>query len=285
MTETPGLPDLGELKRLAISIAEEAGRLLLEYVSADGPDRAVTDSVRTKSSRTDLVTEADRASERLIIERIRAERPGDAVLAEESGSTDGTSGLTWVVDPLDGTINFVYGFPVFAVSIACRFGADTVVGVVHDPSRRETFSAVAGGGAARDGVALEVGTGPVLAEALIGTGFSYDSDRRRAQGRLVAGVLPFVRDIRRAGSAAIDLCWVAAGRLDAFYEAGLAPWDMAAGSLVASEAGAVVSTIDGLLDVDEHRGVPTLVAATAGVAAPLADLLREASRPGAPAGR
>lgn len=266
-------PDVAGLHRLAVSIAEEAGSLLLQHVSAAGPVRAVTDSVQAKSSRTDLVTEADRASERLILGRLAAERPDDAILAEESGpSGTGSSGLTWVVDPLDGTINFVYGFPVFAVSIACRTESSTLVGAVHDPSRRETFSALAGGGAFRDRTRLHLGPGPELAEALVGTGFSYDSDRRRAQGQLVAGVLPYVRDIRRAGSAALDLCWVASGRLDAFYEAGLAPWDLAAGSLVVSEAGGTLATLEGLLD--GHDDVPTLLAAAAGVAGPLEELLR-----------
>ncbi len=268
--------DLDELRRLAVSVAEEAGRLLLEHISAAGPDRAVTESVSSKSTRTDLVTEADRASERLILQRLSAARPHDAVLAEESGAAGGTSGLTWVVDPLDGTINFVYGFPVFAVSIACRSETGSLVGAVHDPSRRETFSALAGGGAFRDGARLHLGPGPELAEALVGTGFAYDSDRRRAQGLLVAGVLPFVRDIRRAGSAALDLCWVSAGRLDAFYEAGLAPWDLAAGSLIVSEAGGTLATLDGLLG--GHPDLPTLLAAPNGVAGPLAELLREASR-------
>jgi myo-inositol-1(or 4)-monophosphatase len=266
--------DPGDLLDLAQAVARDAGRLLLDRFSAAGPTQAVTDSVRSKSSRTDLVTEADRASEQLIIRELIEERPHDAILAEEGGSTSGTSGLTWVVDPLDGTINFVYGFPVFAVSIACRSDSGTLAGVVHDPSRNETFTAAAGGGAFRDGVRLELGPGPGIDEALIGTGFSYRSERRWSQGRLLAHVLPQVRDIRRAGAAAIDLCWVAAGRLDGFYEAGLAPWDLAAGSLVVTEADGTVDELQGLLP--DEPGVPTLVAAAPGLRGPLAELLRSA---------
>ncbi|MGO8876355.1 MAG: inositol monophosphatase family protein [Acidimicrobiales bacterium] len=266
-----GEPALEGLLDLAVSIAVEAGRVLSERFSAAGPTQAVTDSVRSKSSRTDLVTEADQASDRLIVSRLAAARPHDAILAEESGSSAGTSGLTWVVDPLDGTINFVYGFPVFGVSIACRSGSGTLVGVVHDPLRDETFTAVAGGGAYRDGARLRLGPGPVMSEALVGTGFSYDSNRRAAQGLLIAHVLPQVRDIRRAGAAAIDLCWVAAGRLDGFYEAGLAPWDLAAGSLLVTEAGGTVERLDGLITGEPD--VPTLLAAAPGLAGPLRDLL------------
>jgi myo-inositol-1(or 4)-monophosphatase len=263
---------LRSLLDLATSIALDAGRLLSDMFSPSGPSQAVTDSIRTKTSRTDLVTEADKASERLIVSRLTAERPGDAILAEEGGATDGTSGLTWVVDPLDGTINFVYGFPVFGVSIACRSRDATLVGVVHDPTRFETFTALAGSGAYRDGIRLTLGPGPAVGEALVGTGFSYDSGRRSAQGRLLARVLPHVRDIRRAGAAAIDLCWVAAGRLDAHYEAGLAPWDLAAGSLIVTEAGGTVQTLEGLLD-HASSSVPTLLAAAPGLGGPLRDLL------------
>jgi len=267
---------LRRLAELARSTALEAGQVLADRFSAAGPTKRVTDSVRSKSTRTDLVTEADQASEQLIVARLLAERPADAIVAEESGSREGTSGLTWVVDPLDGTINFVYGFPVFGVSIACRSSIDgtTVVGVVHDPIRGETFSALLGGGAFRDGVRLVLEPGPELGEALVGTGFSYQSDRRAAQASLLGSILPRVRDIRRAGAAAIDLCWVAAGRLDAFYEAGLAPWDLAAGSLIVTEAGGTVDQTDGLLR--GHRGVSTLIAAAPGLGATLGEVLLEA---------
>ncbi len=264
---------LRSLLELASSIACEAGEVLADRYSSAGPTKGVTDSVRSKSTRTDLVTEADQASERLIVSRLLAARPDDAVLAEEGSSHGGTSRLTWVVDPLDGTINFVYGLPVFGVSIACR-SADgaTAVGVVHDPVRGETFSALRGGGAFRDGIRLSLGPAPELSEALVGTGFSYQSARRRAQAGLLGHVLPRVRDIRRAGAAAIDLCWVAAGRLDGFYEAGLAPWDLAAGSLVVTEAGGTVEQLDGLLS--GHPGISTLIAAAPGLGVPLRQLLQ-----------
>lgn len=267
--------DLAKMAKMAMDIAVEAGRAISDRCTAAGPTPAVTGSVRSKSSRTDLVTEADQASEQLIVSRLRAERPHDGILAEEGGSIEGTSGLTWVVDPLDGTINFVYGFPVFGVSIACVSRTATLVGVVHDPTRGETFTAVRGGGAFRDGARLRLDPGPPLSEALIGTGFSYESARRRSEGRLVARVLPQVRDIRRAGAAAIDLCWVAAGRLDGFYEAGLAPWDLAAGALLVTEAGGTVEDVPGLLA--DYPSVPTLVAGAPGLGDQLRGLLQSAS--------
>lgn len=269
--------ELHSLLDLATSVALEAGQVLSARFSAAGPTQAVTDSVLSKTSRTDLVTEADHASERLIISRIVAERPHDAILAEESGVIEGTSGLTWVVDPLDGTINFVYGFPVFGVSIACRSETAALLGVVHDPTRDETFTSIAGRGAFRDGTRLILRPGPVVSEALVGTGFSYESKRREAQGRLLAHVLPRVRDVRRAGAAAIDLCWVAAGRLDGFYEAGLAPWDLEAGSLIVTEAGGTVEDVPRLLDRGTgYAGVSTLVAAAPGLGGPLRALLESA---------
>lgn len=277
MTQGPR-QDARELKALvdlATGVAVEAGQLLLERWSDSGPSEAVTDSVRTKSSRTDLVTEADDASQRLILARLAKARPDDGIVAEEGGSHGGSSGLTWVIDPLDGTINFVYGFPIFGISIACQDGATSIAGVVHDPVRRETFTASADGGAWRNGERLDLAPGPELGEALVGTGFSYRTERRKDQARLLATVLPRVRDIRRAGAAAIDLCWVAAGRLDAFYEAGLAPWDVAAGSLIVTEAGGTVESVKGLITAEPT--LPTLVAASPGLGRPLWDLLMSAA--------
>jgi len=264
-----------DLLALAADLAEAAGRVLLEHFPAGGPSRLVTDSISSKSTLTDLVTEADRASERLIVGRLASERPDDGVLAEEGTASHGRSGLTWVIDPLDGTINFVYGFPVFAVSIACQDSEGSRVAVVHDPLRPETFTAIRGGGAERNGKSLALGPGPELGEALIGTGFSYAAERRREQAALLTSVLPRVRDVRRAGAAALDLCWVATGRLDGHYEAGLAPWDMAGGSLVCTEAGATVEQIDGLLATEP--GLPTLVAAAPGLGPALRALLEEAA--------
>jgi myo-inositol-1(or 4)-monophosphatase len=281
--------EVSQLLELAVEVAVEAGGVVMSHFSSAGTTKALSDSIRTKSSRTDLVTAADQASEQVVVARLGSKRPDDAILAEEGGLREGTSGLTWVVDPLDGTINFVYGLPVFGVSIAVQGplsqgrpqggpadfvasqGLDTtLVGVVHDPLRNETFTATKGGGAYRDGVPLVLGPGPAISESLIGTGFSYDSKRRLAQAHLLTGVLPHVRDIRRAGAAALDLCWVAAGRLDGLFEAGLAPWDIAAGALVVTEAGGTIEQVGGLLKGDE---VATLIAAAPGLGGPLRALL------------
>jgi fructose-1,6-bisphosphatase/inositol monophosphatase family enzyme len=216
--------------------------------------------VETKSSPTDVVTEMDRRSEALITSRIRAHRPGDAVLGEEGGQTAGgpagderDGGLPgrvrWIVDPLDGTVNYLYGLFDWAVSIAAELDGTVVAGVVEVPRRGETFTAVAGQGAwlhqGEARVALHCTSGVPLGQALVGTGFGYDSGRRRVQGEVIAALLPYVRDIRRGGSAAVDLCSVAAGRLDAFFERGLNYWDFAAGGLIAREAGAAVGGLAG----------------------------------------
>lgn len=260
-----GRDELEEVARLAEEVAREAGALLLRNYDRGMPSTHVSGSASTKSTRTDLVTEADNASERLIVDRLRAERPGDGVLAEEGNSHRGTSGLTFVVDPLDGTVNFVYGFPAFAVSIGYESVAgarqhngegERLVGVVYDPLRDEAFVAVRGAGAKRDGQPLRLTSPPPLEEALVGTGFGYDAGRRLAQAELLETVLPAVRDLRRAGAAALDLCWLAAGRLDAYFEAGLAPWDLSAGSLVVTEAGGAIDLVEGLVP-----GVATAVAA------------------------
>lgn len=220
-----------ELLDLAIELAHQAGALLRQQL---GTARLAG----TKSSSTDAVTEADRASEALILEGLRQARPGDAVLAEEGGDVEGHTGLLWVVDPLDGTVNYLYGHPSgWSVSIAVEDEAGPLVGVVFDPPRNETFTAARGEGAARDGQPIAVSSPPNLSQALIGTGFSYDPERRRAQAEQLVDLVPRVRDIRRAGSAALDLAWTACGRLDGFYEATLGHWDWAAGSLIVTEAG------------------------------------------------
>jgi myo-inositol-1(or 4)-monophosphatase len=240
-------PDPGELLRIAAAAASEAGRLLASWRGDERPE-----IVQTKSSPTDVVTEMDRKSEALITSRIRAHRPADAVLGEEGGQTDGGTGASrvrWVVDPLDGTVNYLYGLRDWAVSIAAEVDGTVVAGVVEVPRAGETFTAVAGQGAwlHRGGarLALHCPDGVPLGQALVGTGFGYDAGRRQIQGEVVAALLPYVRDIRRAGSAAVDLCSVAAGRLDAFYERGLNYWDFAAGGLIAREAGATVGGLAG----------------------------------------
>jgi myo-inositol-1(or 4)-monophosphatase len=190
----------------------------------------------------------DRKAEELIFETLRAARPDDAILGEESGQT-GDGLVRWVVDPLDGTVNYLYGLPDWAVSIAAEVAGTVVAGVVEVPRRGETFAAALGQGAWLDQGAgpsgLHCGPGTDLAQALVSTGFGYVAGRRRVQGEVVAALLPLIRDIRRGGSAAADLCSVAAGRVDAFYERGLNPWDYAAGGLIAAEAGATVGGLDG----------------------------------------
>lgn len=231
--------DLPALLALATETGEAAAALLL-----DGLGRART-HVTTKSSGTDMVTEMDRGSEALIVERLLTARPDDGVLGEEGSQIQGTSGVTWVIDPLDGTTNYLYGYPGFSVSIAAVADGSTVVGVVVDPIHRETFAAAAGGGARCNGERLAGPRSCPLGEVLLGTGFSYDPARRARQGEAIAAVLPRVRDLRRGGGAAVDQCWVGRGRLDAFFERGLAPWDLAAGALIAVEAGARVGDLDG----------------------------------------
>jgi myo-inositol-1(or 4)-monophosphatase len=231
-------PEPDALRDLAVALAEEAGALL-----RDGQDRVRT-SVETKSTGTDMVTEMDRASERLIVDGLLAARPEDGLLGEEGASRAGTSGVRWVIDPLDGTTNYLYGFPSYGVSIAAEVDGVPVAGAVHDPVHGETWSATRGGGARCNGRPLRMTGPPTLATALVGTGFAYDAARRAEQAEVLRRVLPNVRDVRRAGAAAVDLCWVAGGRLDAFFERGLAPWDWAAGSLIAAEAGAVAQRFD-----------------------------------------
>jgi myo-inositol-1(or 4)-monophosphatase len=246
--------DPDALLKIAVEAAGEAGRLLASWRGDERPE-----VIDTKSSPTDVVTEMDRRSETLITERIRGVRPGDTVLGEEGGQTlggpdasagpGGASRVRWVVDPLDGTVNYLYGLPDWAVSIAAEVDGSVLAGVVEVPRFGETFTAVAGQGAwlHRSGTAIRLrcAAGTSLGQALVATGFGYDSGRRQVQGEVVGALLPHVRDIRRGGSAAVDLCSVAAGRMDAFYERGLNYWDYAAGGLIAREAGAVVGGLAG----------------------------------------
>lgn len=233
------------LLALARDIAIEAGALAVKR-RAEGVTVAAS-----KSSEEDIVTFADRETEALIRSRIADARPEDGFLGEESGAEAGTSGLTWVVDPIDGTVNFLYGFPHYAVSIAVVDGAPNpatwtaLVGVVFNPASGELYTASAGGGAFLDGRQLRVAPAVSLAQALVGTGFSYAAQTRTEQAAILAGLIHRVRDIRRMGTASLDLCAVAAGRLNAYYERGLNPWDHAAGTIIAREAGARVSGLRG----------------------------------------
>jgi myo-inositol-1(or 4)-monophosphatase len=224
--------------------AAVAGELLLERFR--GPARGV----ERKSSRTDLVSDADRDAEAAIEEILSAERPDDGLLAEEGSSTEAVSGRRWVVDPLDGTTNFLYGIPAWAVSIALEDTDGSALGLVLDPVRGETFTAIRGRGAACNGDPIRVSGEERLDTALVATGFSYGTQERSAQAAVLAEVIPRVRDIRRVGAAALDLCWVAAGRLDGYYERGLKHWDWAAASLLVAEAGGELRWLEG-----EPRGL------------------------------
>jgi myo-inositol-1(or 4)-monophosphatase len=228
----------GRLLEIATAAAGAAGDLLLERFGrpATGVDR--------KSSATDMVSDADLDAEALIRELIRRERPDDAILGEEAGESDGGSGLVWVVDPLDGTTNYLYRLPVWAVSVACEDSAGGIAGVVHAPCLGDTFTAVRGGGTNRNGDPVSVSSLGELARALIGTGFSYSPHVRAGQARALEQILPNVRDVRRAGSAAVDLAWVACGLLDGYYELGTRRWDRAAGELLVREAGGIVQRLE-----------------------------------------
>jgi myo-inositol-1(or 4)-monophosphatase len=231
---------VADLVELAIALAEEAGTLLSRFAAErlEGADLAVA----AKSSATDPVSEADRAAERLIATRLAEARPDDGLLAEEAqGNRAGRGRLRWLVDPLDGTVNFLYGRSAWAVSIAAEDATGTLLGVVHQPALGETFHAVRGDGAYLGRSRLAVSSVAGLDRALVATGFGYEAVLRAEQGRDVADLLPRVRDVRRDGSAALDLAWCAAGRVDAYLEFGLAPWDWAAGALLVREAGGVVS--------------------------------------------
>jgi myo-inositol-1(or 4)-monophosphatase len=219
------------LLSLAEDIAREAGAQLRE--AFDRGDLEVS----AKSSPTDLVSEADEAAEALIRRRLAGARPEDGILGEEEGDTPGTSGVRWIVDPLDGTTNFLFGIPQWAVSVACEDADGPLAGTVYDPMRDELWSADRDGTPTCNGAPISASRKADLEQALVATGFGYESAVRARQGELAADLLPRVRDIRRLGAAALDLAWVAAGRMDAFYERGLKAWDRAAGELLCLRAG------------------------------------------------
>ena len=262
-----------DLLELAQEVADAAGDLLRARLASVAGGLLLATGASSKSSPTDLVTDVDRASEALIVGALLRARPDDGMQGEEGSSRKGSTGVTWVIDPLDGTINYLYGIPAFAVSIAASVGGRSIVGVVHNPLTGEMFTGSQGEGAWLDGDPLRLQpTGRPLAEALVGTGFSYSARNRAAQARMLAIILPAVRDIRRAGSAALDLCAVACGRLDAYYEAELKPWDLAAGEVIAREAGATVISLEGL-----PADPPTVVAAAPGLQGPLVELLERSA--------
>jgi myo-inositol-1(or 4)-monophosphatase len=232
-------PLYAELLGLAVETARAAGDL-----ARDGRETAM--DVQTKSSAVDVVTAMDRAAEALIAERLLGARPLDGMLGEEGADVVGTSGVRWVVDPIDGTVNYLYRIPAWSVSIAAELDGRAVAGAVYVPLLGEMYAATLGGGATCNGQPLRVNAETRLAHSLVATGFGYDSGRRARQGALIAELLPQVRDIRRFGSCAVDLCALAGGRLDAYFERGLQPWDMAAGVLIAREAGARIEGLNGV---------------------------------------
>jgi myo-inositol-1(or 4)-monophosphatase len=263
-----------ELLTVALGVAREAADLALR-MRTDG----VT-GIDTKSTITDVVTAADKAVEDLVKSSLRQLRPGDAVLGEETGGAaepmaDGT--VRWIVDPIDGTVNYLYGLPQYAVSLAAEVGGVVVAGVVRNPVTGQEWTAVRGEGAWRAGRRLTCSAQGELGLTLIGTGFGYDARRRAHQAAVIAKVLPKVRDIRRFGAASLDLCLAAEGAIDAYFEKGLAPWDRAAGGLIAEEAGLRVTGLRG-----EGPGRRFVLAANEAVYDALHDLLVAADADGGP---
>ena len=247
-------PRAEALLEVAVEAATTAGALLAERVR-HGAEREVA----SKSTPTDLVSEADLASERAIRELLARRRPDDGFLGEEGDCTESASGLSWVVDPLDGTVNFLFGIPQWCVSVAVRDERGTVAGAIYDPNRDELFGAIRDGRAtlAGSGETVELGPdraagahGSDLATAMVATGLAYDAAVRGAQGQVLARLVSRVRDIRRCGSAALDLAWTAAGRFDAYFERTVKPWDIAAGTLLCEAAGLRVA------ELPEREGLP-----------------------------
>jgi len=254
-----------ELLALAELLATEVAARLRASLAGSGP------AISTKSTDTDLVTNLDLWAEDHIVARLRAARPDDAIFGEEGANIAGTSSVTWCIDPIDGTVNFVHAIPGFCVSIAALVDGRAVAGVVASPLHDEVFTATLGGGAWCNGMRISCSEPPSLSRAIVATGFGYDPERRVRQAEVVARTIGHIADIRRFGAAALDLCWVAAGRVDAYWEVGLNPWDHAAGALVAREAGAVVTG----LDEDDPSEAFTLAAAP-GIREELAEVLRGA---------
>jgi myo-inositol-1(or 4)-monophosphatase len=266
-------PDPNSLLALAVETAAAAAHVVARGRASAGAD------VQVKSSPVDVVTAVDSATEALIVGRLLAARPDDGVLGEEGSARAGTSGVRWVVDPIDGTVNFLYGFPAYAVSIAAEVEGQVRAGVVVNVATGEVFTATSGGGAhlttpSSPAPVRLSGSRPVsLEQTLVATGFGYRVEDRRAQGAVVAELVTRVRDIRRNGSAALDLCSAAAGRVDAYYELHLNPWDHAAGALVAAEAGLVVTGLPG-----RPFAEPMAIVAAPSIAEEFVELLAELHR-------
>jgi myo-inositol-1(or 4)-monophosphatase len=228
---------ISQLHDLAVEAATRAGSMLM--------NRPRDLEVLSKSSPTDAVTNMDKNSEHLLEKFLLGTRPKDGILGEEGASVDGTSGVVWIVDPLDGTVNYLYDLPGWAVSVAAKFEGVTMAGCVYAPSIRRTWSAARDSGAWLNGAPIFCNDPVNLESSLISTGFSYSADERSLQGEVVQKLVSKIRDIRRSGAAAVDLCYVASGSLDGYFERGLNPWDIAAGELIVREAGGVVSNLTG----------------------------------------
>ncbi|CAM3740425.1 inositol monophosphatase family protein [Tsukamurella strandjordii] len=275
--------DRQQLSEIAVTVAREAAQRVAarraEVFGANAFDASPEDAVSTKSTPTDPVTVVDTETERFVRERLTQLRPDDAVLGEEFGGAAGEPGaVRWIVDPIDGTVNFLYGIPAYAVSLGAQVDGVSVAGAVADVVHGTVYAASLGGGAREilaDGTQRVLRANPITdpALALVATGFGYARERRERQGQVLARLLPQVRDVRRIGSAALDLCMVAAGRADAHYEHGLSPWDWAAGSLIAAEAGATV--IVPAPDSRSEEGALT-VAVAPGIADEFIEILRAA---------
>ncbi len=269
-------PTPGELLAIAVEIAREAAATARRM--RDGG----VSGVSTKSTDTDVVTAADRAVERQVVDELRRRRPDDRVLGEEYGDAGEPSpavatAVRWILDPIDGTVNYLYGLPQYAVSLAAEVDGTVVAGVVRNAATGEEWTATRGGGAHRGGRRLRGSAETTLAQALVATGFGYDPARRAHQADVLARLIPHVRDIRRFGAAALDLCLAAEGAVDAYYEKGLNPWDHAAGGLVATEAGLRVAGIGGAA-----AGADMVIAAPPALFTPLHDRLAELDAAGGP---
>lgn len=227
------MENLSDLQALAETMARAAGDLLAT--------RPAVFDLSEKSSAIDFATQMDIASEKLIVDSILSHRPDDGIIGEEGTDREGSSGITWVIDPLDGTVNYFYGIPGWNVSIAAKDASGTLVGVVYSPATQTLWSAARGIGATCNGTKISCNDPVSLELAMVATGFSYDRAPRTYQAKLLSHLLPQVRDFRRNGAAAVDLCYVAMGALDGYFESGLKEWDLAAGGLIAREAGAIVT--------------------------------------------
>lgn len=226
-----------------LALAEEISAKATTIVAKYAAERTYV--IETKSTPTDLVTEADRETEALIVRSILAARPDDGLLGEEGANRESTSGIRWVIDPIDGTTNFVYGVPAYSVSIGIERDGQMIAGVVSDVALKQVYTAALGGGAFLDGTPIHVSNREDLATSLMGIGFAYDPHRRDVQAKFYDRVMTYIRDVRRMGSAALDLCRVASGQLDGYFEFQLNPWDIAAGGIIVREAGGITRGFHG----------------------------------------